>query len=89
LLKSLEEGTIEARCDIHSHTTFTNLTTPQKAQRYRNVCDSYQQSYIIWKSNYRQVDGVNVEATHMGLLSILENYQEESKDSDTFESIFW
>ena len=44
LLKSQEEGTVEARCDIHSHTTFKNLTTPQKAQRYKNVCDSYRQS---------------------------------------------
>jgi len=60
------------------------------------VCDSYQQSqrkvHNLEKQQQRliQIDGVNVdEATHTGLLSILENFQEESKDSDTFESIFW
>ena len=96
LLKSQEEGTVEARCDIHSHTTFKNLTTPQKAKRYKNVCDSYRQSQRkvndLEKRLQRliQVDGVNVdEATHNGLLSILENHQENPTDADSFESIFW
>ena len=33
-----------ASCDIYSHTTFKNLLTLQKAQRYKNVYDSYQRS---------------------------------------------
>ena len=96
-LLNQQECQLEARCDIHSHTNYRYLTTPEKIQRMHNMHDfvrltKRKVSDLQGRLNrFIQLDGVKVDQlTHQGLLSILKKHQQKTDNSgDTFSSIFW
>ena len=97
LLKSQQDQHLTDRCNVQSHTNYRYLTTPEKVQRMHNMHESIRISKRKISAlqgrldRLIEVNGVNVdESTHNGLLSILNNHQQNSTGcADTFSSIFW
>ena len=96
-LLNQQEGQLETRCDIYSHTNYRYLTTPEKVQRMHNMHKYVRLSKRRISDLQEQLDrliqlnGVKVDQlTHKGLLSILKTHQQKMTDSgETFSSIFW
>jgi len=96
LLKQTEEDR-QRKCDADSHTTYKNLSTPEKHLRMHNVHSAYclsKRKVSELQSNLSktiQQYSVNVDsATHSGLLTIANAQQNtEVSSGETFSSIFW